>query len=312
MSSVFLKKSLLAIVSIILVGAVFFAAAPASAVDLIVNIPAPGGAADVGKVTNFCEYVKTWYNFFLGIVGILAVFMIVIGGVQWLFAAGNSSKIGKAKETIVAAVLGMLLAFVSFGILYIINPDLVQCEKLKITDITLKKEEEATASPSTVPQVTLGVGEVRVLGTKTGKQDAIFKTSFICEQDESGTKINKVFPGVIEVPIDVGVIKAGSTKYTHISFGPGDIGFEFKISRSRDCVSLKPPVGLFIHVITDGFTQYNIGEGCTVVSTGTLTEADVQLNGKLFNAMIEEKGGVPQSSKCDFNTDTLKETVPKG
>lgn len=77
------------------------------------------------------EYVAAFYVFFVGIIGILAVTMILWGAIQWITAAGNAGKISAAKEQISSALIGLLLALAAYTILNLISPRLVQ-----ITDLT--------------------------------------------------------------------------------------------------------------------------------------------------------------------------------
>lgn len=53
----------------------------------------------------------------LGILGSVSLLMFVYGGIVWMTAAGNDEKIKKAKNTIVYAIFGLIIAFASFGIL---------------------------------------------------------------------------------------------------------------------------------------------------------------------------------------------------
>jgi len=53
----------------------------------------------------------------LGIVGSLALIMFIYGGFMFLVSAGSTEKIGKAKEIIVAAVIGLLIVFASYLII---------------------------------------------------------------------------------------------------------------------------------------------------------------------------------------------------
>jgi hypothetical protein len=125
------KKKILICLSIVFFLSLIFAGF-AQAVDFVpsVGIPIPGSDFKAG-VTSTAEgnlagrYIASLYKFFVGIAGILAVFMIALGGVLWLFSGGSSEKISKAKETIVGAITGLLLALGSYLILYTINPDLV-------------------------------------------------------------------------------------------------------------------------------------------------------------------------------------------
>lgn len=58
---------------------------------------------------------------FLGIVGIWAVMFIIIGGFQMVIAAGDEEMYTKAKKTLVWAVLGLVVALLSFSIIAIVQ-----------------------------------------------------------------------------------------------------------------------------------------------------------------------------------------------
>jgi hypothetical protein len=75
--------------------------------------------------TEFIPYLKDVINFGFAIIGILALFMLVIGAYQYLMAAGNIGKVDAAKETIGSALLGLILGLCAWIILNKINPDLV-------------------------------------------------------------------------------------------------------------------------------------------------------------------------------------------
>jgi amino acid transporter len=61
----------------------------------------------------------------LAILGIFAVVFIIVGGVEMVVAAGNEEALAKAKKTIVWAVLGLVVALMSFSIIAIVE-DLLQ------------------------------------------------------------------------------------------------------------------------------------------------------------------------------------------
>lgn len=65
------------------------------------------------------------YTWSLTVVGILAFFQIIYAGVMYLTAAGNASRISQAKSKIFKSILGIIILFSSYLILYTINPDLV-------------------------------------------------------------------------------------------------------------------------------------------------------------------------------------------
>lgn len=86
-----------------------------------------------GQVASLASYIGLVYQYLVGIAGIVAVAMIMYGGVKWIFAGGDSGKIGAAKETITNAVIGLILALGSYVILNTINPNLLTLRMPGIT-----------------------------------------------------------------------------------------------------------------------------------------------------------------------------------
>ncbi|MEI7620316.1 MAG: hypothetical protein WCJ57_01970, partial [Candidatus Falkowbacteria bacterium] len=70
-------------------------------------------------------YVKAFYNYSMGIVGILAALALMIGGVIYLTSAGNATRISEAKSWIGGALTGMLIMFTAYILLNEVNPDLI-------------------------------------------------------------------------------------------------------------------------------------------------------------------------------------------
>ncbi len=62
-----------------------------------------------GNVTNILNAV-------IGVLGIVAVIVIIIGGVQYMTSAGDSSKVKKAKDTILYGVIGLIVVILAFAI----------------------------------------------------------------------------------------------------------------------------------------------------------------------------------------------------
>lgn len=67
------------------------------------------------------SYISTMFMILIGLAGVLAVLMIVIGGVQYLSTDAISGK-SEGKEKITNAILGLLLAIGCWVILNTINP----------------------------------------------------------------------------------------------------------------------------------------------------------------------------------------------
>lgn len=60
-------------------------------------------------------------NFLLGLIVIAAVVVIVIAGFRMVAGGGNPSQIAQAKKAIVWAIVGLVVAFMSFAIVQIIQ-----------------------------------------------------------------------------------------------------------------------------------------------------------------------------------------------
>lgn len=70
-------------------------------------------------------FIKSIYNWGIGIVGILALAQLVIGGVQYMMS-GAVDKTQAAKDRIFNALIGVVMALTSYLIIYTINPELVK------------------------------------------------------------------------------------------------------------------------------------------------------------------------------------------
>ncbi len=79
-----------------------------------------------GKISIpfLAAYVSVFYNYLLGISVVVAAIMIVYGGVHYIVGS-SFAKIGKAKEIIKDAILGLLLILGSYLILQVVNTSTV-------------------------------------------------------------------------------------------------------------------------------------------------------------------------------------------
>lgn len=78
------------------------------------------------KVTDIAEYIALLYKYTVGVSAVLAVAMIIWGGVVYLTAGGLPERITQAKEYISNAIIGLVLLYTSYLLLQTLNPDLVK------------------------------------------------------------------------------------------------------------------------------------------------------------------------------------------
>ena len=90
---------------------------------LLQSLPQEG--PDLKENVTLKEYLTWAFRFALALAGFLAVMMIVIGGVEYIISGANESSRSDAKKRINNAISGLVLALVSYLVLYTINPSLV-------------------------------------------------------------------------------------------------------------------------------------------------------------------------------------------
>ncbi|MFZ2681551.1 MAG: 3D domain-containing protein [Patescibacteria group bacterium] len=89
---------------------------------------------DGNKVTSniLGVYIKAWYLFLLGAATLVAVTMMMIGGLQYATARGDSNQVSAAKQRISNAVVGVILLLLAFNIAFIVNPATTTFDSLSV------------------------------------------------------------------------------------------------------------------------------------------------------------------------------------
>ena len=66
--------------------------------------------------------IQVIINVVLTVLGLVAVIMIIFGGVQYTTSSGDATKVTKAKNTILYAVVGLIIALLAFAIVnFVLN-----------------------------------------------------------------------------------------------------------------------------------------------------------------------------------------------
>ncbi|MBI2122219.1 MAG: hypothetical protein HYT98_03785 [Candidatus Sungbacteria bacterium] len=76
--------------------------------------------------TDFGQLISNIYVFGMGLVAISALVVLVAAGVWYMSAGDNAGRAGEAKKWMGNAIFGLVLALLSWLILYTINPDLIK------------------------------------------------------------------------------------------------------------------------------------------------------------------------------------------
>ena len=120
-----LKTPFLFIIAILGIGLLTFAS------SVMVSAAPLDAACEADPSATICQdtpnndpgaIIKVIVNSLLFLLGAVSVFAIIIGGITYTTSAGESGHVTKAKNTILYAVIGLVVAFLAFAIVnYVVN-----------------------------------------------------------------------------------------------------------------------------------------------------------------------------------------------
>ena len=98
-------------------GAILSTEAPAYADNPASNAVNNGiNSTNLNGGNNLEDTITTVINVILYVVGILAVVMIIIGGIQYTTSGGDQAAVTKAKNTILYGIVGLVIAILAYAI----------------------------------------------------------------------------------------------------------------------------------------------------------------------------------------------------
>ena len=74
------------------------------------------GECNVEADNSLMPTVNTIISVIIGVLGLAAVVVIVLGGVSYVTSAGDPGKVKKAKDTILYGIIGLVVALLAFAI----------------------------------------------------------------------------------------------------------------------------------------------------------------------------------------------------
>lgn len=102
--------STIALMGVMVLIPTYVAADPAGEIEKGITASGGGGQPTLG------EQIETVVNVLLFVLGAIAVIMIVIGGIRYATSNGDSGSIKTAKDTILYAVIGLIVAIMAYAI----------------------------------------------------------------------------------------------------------------------------------------------------------------------------------------------------
>ena len=115
------KVKTLLFAGVLVVAGVGLAALPAFAANTPSSVSnglnaAVNGSGLSNKSVSVDSVAKNVVNALLYIIGILAVIMIIVGGVMYTTSAGDQAKVTKAKNIIIYGLVGLVIAILAYAI----------------------------------------------------------------------------------------------------------------------------------------------------------------------------------------------------
>ncbi len=107
------------IVAMVMVTGLTVALSPFAHADIDPSGSINSGVKDAGGGTtnsNLGVNIKSIVNVLLYVLGAIAVIMIVIGGIRYALSGGDSNSVTGAKNTILYAVVGLVVAMLAYAI----------------------------------------------------------------------------------------------------------------------------------------------------------------------------------------------------
>ena len=87
----------------------------AAAYSIMEGVDAARGTDVPSDLFGNAGIITTITNTLLFLAGALAVIMVIIGGFRYVTSAGNSSSVTAAKNTILYAIIGLIVAFLAYA-----------------------------------------------------------------------------------------------------------------------------------------------------------------------------------------------------
>lgn len=119
-----MKKIILAVASVLIIpvlalGVGLVGDQTVAAVGLKDAVSSTGNADGIAKNANLTDgsLVTTIIDFLLWLVVIISVIMLIVGGIKYATSAGDSNKVTSAKNTIIYAILGLVVAIFAWAII---------------------------------------------------------------------------------------------------------------------------------------------------------------------------------------------------
>jgi len=206
------------------------------------------------------EYIAAVYQYGVIVASVLAILMVLFGGIQWIISGGEQERITSAKKHITGALVGLLIAVTSYVFLNTLNPELVNFRNLRVFKVKTIPIEALYPEGETNPSTQ---GYVGGNPTPKGNEKCLYDTFTpgvkIGEKPKT-TRVNMFGVGTALVNIRSAEAWQRVSDEAQSSADPEVIGYiqymiDFKNKLVPDLVGSKDGAGTI---------QFNLGKGIGV------------------------------------------------
>lgn len=83
--------------------------------------PGPIVPEKIKPIDNILKVVQTIIQFILLVAFVIAFIMLLVGGIRWILAGGDEKAVAGARNTITAALIGLVIVLVAFAIIKLVE-----------------------------------------------------------------------------------------------------------------------------------------------------------------------------------------------
>lgn len=94
----------------------------------VIALAAPAAAfaqvlvpTELSKTPNLINVIQAIIRFVLIFAFVVAFVMLLIGGIRWIMAGGDEKAVEKARNTITAALIGLVIILVAYAIIRVVE-----------------------------------------------------------------------------------------------------------------------------------------------------------------------------------------------
>lgn len=88
-----------------------------SAFSIYEGLHAAHGSGQPTELFGMDGIFSTITNILLFVVGALAVVMLIVGGLRYVISGGNNASVTAAKNTVLYAIVGLVIAFLAYAVI---------------------------------------------------------------------------------------------------------------------------------------------------------------------------------------------------